>query len=87
MNLRSLCNLAYAVLAENRDADELAQLDGVLAQADNAAISRRYGSKVAQAPPRVPLPGERLLRAVPNNPAALAAMMQQVAMTTQTVQR
>lgn len=85
MSLRTLVNLAYAALAENRDADELADLDAVLAQADRAASSARRGPQRPYTPAVPQTPGERLLRAVPNRAADVARMMAQVQATTRPV--
>lgn len=85
MGLRTLVNLAYAALSENRDADEQAQLDGVLAQADRAAYQARRGVHKGRTPAAPETPAQRLLRAVPNNPERLAAMMAQVQATTRPV--
>lgn len=86
MPLRTLVNLAYAALSENRDADEQAQLDNLLAQADQAAVRGRRGPHRGRTPAAPETPAQRLLRAVPaGNAQRVAAMMAQVQATTRTV--
>lgn len=79
MGVRTLVNLAYAALAENRDTEQLAELDAILAGADRTvaraqAHGRKGGAAQAGKAPGM-TPGERLLARTPNNPMGLAAMM------------
>lgn len=87
MNLRTLVNLAYAVVAEGRDEAGIEKLDATLMQADLAmdvAMAQRWRRRPAPtAAPEMTeaemfeLRKKRLLRSVPDQTRQLAGMMGQ----------